>query len=78
MTKGADFITLGAGNAGGLINYVTKRARKDQVGRGEFKLNMGNHTQYGFGADYTSAMDDEQSACYRAVQAMGLVIVIGI
>lgn len=29
VTKGADSITFGAGNAGGLINYVTKRAHKD-------------------------------------------------
>lgn len=71
VTKGADSITFGAGNAGGLINYVTKRAHKDQVGKGELKLNMGNHTQYGFAADYTGAINAEQSARYRVVASYG-------
>lgn len=71
VTKGADAITFGAGNAGGLINYVTKRADRAQVGKGEFKLNMGDHTQYGFAADYTGAMNVAQSARYRVVASYG-------
>lgn len=78
VTKGADSLTFGAGNAGGLVNYITKRASKEKVGTGEFKLNMGNHTQYGFAADYTGAMNSDQSARYRLSPAMGLVMEIGI
>lgn len=53
ITKGADAMTFGAANSGGLINYVTKRPHKDQIGKGEFTLNAGNHHQYGVGVDYT-------------------------
>ena len=69
ITKGADSMTFGAGKAGGLINYVSKRAHKDQVGKGEFKLNMGSHTQYGFGADYTIGVNSDDSARLRMVAA---------
>ncbi|WP_373777665.1 TonB-dependent siderophore receptor [Glaesserella sp.] len=71
VTKGADSMTFGAAQSGGLINYVTKRAYKDLVGKGEFKINMGNKTQYGFAADYTGALNADQSARYRMVASYG-------
>lgn len=71
ITKGADAMTFGAAQSGGLINYVSKRPHKDQVGKGEFKLNVGNNTQYGFAADYTGAVNADQSVRYRVVTAYG-------
>lgn len=71
VTKGADAMTFGAAQAGGLVNYVTKRASKDQVGKGEFRLNMGNKTQYGFGADYTTGVNSDDSARLRTVLSYG-------
>lgn len=67
VTKGADSMTFGAAQSGGLINYVTKRAHKENVGQGLFKVNMGNKTQYGIGVDYTGAMNQDQSLRYRTV-----------
>ncbi|WP_044470941.1 TonB-dependent siderophore receptor [Mannheimia massilioguelmaensis] len=67
VTKGADAMTFGAAQSGGLVNYVTKRAHKDQIGHGEFKTTFGNHNQYGFAADYTGAMTNDESIRYRVV-----------
>lgn len=69
ITKGADAMTFGAAQSGGLVNYVSKRPHKEKVGQGEFKLNIGNNTQYGFGADYTGAFAD--NARYRVVTSYG-------
>ncbi|MGX2949812.1 TonB-dependent siderophore receptor [Ursidibacter sp. B-7004-1] len=69
ITKGADAMTFGAAQSGGLINYVSKRPHKDQVGQGEFKVNMGNKTQYGFGADYTGSLTSDNNLRYRIVTA---------
>lgn len=69
ITKGADAMTFGAAQAGGLINYVSKRPHKEQVGKGEFKLNIGNNTQYGFAADYTGSF--AENARYRFVASYG-------
>lgn len=69
VTKGADAMTFGAAQSGGLVNYVSKRPHKEQVGQGEFKLNMGNNTQYGFAADYTGAF--AENARYRFVTSYG-------
>lgn len=71
ITKGADAMTFGAAQSGGLINYVSKRPHKDQVGKGEYKLNVGNNTQYGFAADYTGAVNADQNVRYRVVTAYG-------
>lgn len=71
VTKGADAMTFGAAQSGGLINYVSKRPHKEQVGKGEFKLNMGNNTQYGFAADYTGAANADESVRYRVVTSYG-------
>lgn len=69
VTKGADAITFGAANSGGLINYVSKRAHKDQIGKGEFKVTMGSGNQYGFGADYTGAFGSNENLRYRMVSS---------
>lgn len=71
VTKGADAMTFGAAQSGGLLNYVTKRPHKEQVGKGEFKLNMGNNTQYGFAADYTGMINSNESLRYRLVSSYG-------
>lgn len=71
ITKGADAMTFGAAQSGGLINYVSKRPHKDQIGKGEFKLNIGNNTQYGFAADYTGAMNNAETLRYRLVTSYG-------
>lgn len=69
ITKGADAITFGAAQSGGLINYVSKRPHKEQVGQGELKLNIGNNAQRGVGADYTGQFAD--NARYRLVGYYG-------
>lgn len=70
VTKGADSMTFGAAQSGGLINYVTKRAHRDQIGKGEFKTNFGTNSLYGFGADYTGKMTDDESVRYRIVASL--------
>ncbi|EQA02609.1 tonB-dependent Receptor Plug domain protein [Glaesserella parasuis MN-H] len=70
VTKGADSMTFGAAQSGGLINYVTKRAHRDQTGKGEFKTNFGTNSLYGFGADYTGKMTDDESVRYRIVASL--------
>ncbi|OOF69567.1 TonB-dependent siderophore receptor [Rodentibacter caecimuris] len=67
ITKGADAMTFGAAQAGGLINYVSKRPHKEQIGKGEFSVNMGNKSQYGVAADYTGSMNRDDSLRYRVV-----------
>lgn len=69
ITKGADAMTFGAAQSGGLLNYVSKRPHKEQVGQGEFKLNIGNNAQYGFGADYTGEF--AENVRYRFVTSYG-------
>ncbi|QBQ63486.1 TonB-dependent siderophore receptor [Actinobacillus indolicus] len=71
ITKGADAMTFGAAQSGGLINYVSKRPHKDQIGKGEFKINVGNNAQYGFAADYTGAMNTAETLRYRLVTSYG-------
>lgn len=67
VTKGADSLTYGASNAGGLVNYVSKRPHKNQVGKGEITAHAGNRSQYGIGADYTGAFNAGQTLRYRVV-----------
>ncbi|AHG74891.1 CirA protein [Mannheimia varigena USDA-ARS-USMARC-1296] len=67
VTKGADSMTFGAANGGGLINYVTKRAHREKIGQGEFKTTFGSHNQYGFAADYTGKILNDESLRYRVV-----------
>lgn len=67
VTKGADALTYGAANAGGLINYVSKRAHRNQVGHGEIAAHFGTNNQRGIGIDYTGAFDPEQNVRYRLV-----------
>ena len=67
VTKGSDALTYGAANAGGLINYVSKRPHKEQVGKGEVEAHVGNKAQRGIAADYTGALNADQSLRYRLV-----------
>ena len=67
VTKGSDALTYGAANAGGLINYVSKRPHKEQVGQGLVEAHVGNKAQRGIAADYTGALNADQSLRYRLV-----------
>ena len=67
VTKGSDALTYGAANAGGLINYVSKRPHKEQVGQGVVEAHVGNKAQRGIAADYTGALNADQSLRYRLV-----------
>lgn len=67
ITKGADSMTFGAANGGGLINYVSKRAHREKIGQGELKTTFGSHNQYGFAADYTGKILNDESLRYRLV-----------
>ena len=67
VTKGSDALTYGAANAGGLINYVSKRPHKEQVGQGVAEAHVGNKGQRGIAADYTGALNADQSLRYRLV-----------
>ncbi|MCQ9327455.1 TonB-dependent siderophore receptor [Neisseria dentiae] len=67
ITKGADSITYGAANAGGLVNYISKRPHKNQVGKGVVEAHVGNNNQRGIAADYTGALNADQSLRYRLV-----------
>ncbi len=67
ITKGADALTFGTSQAGGLINYISKRPHKALVGHGEVKLHAGNRSQYGLAADYTGAFNADHSLRYRLV-----------
>lgn len=67
VTKGADSITYGAANAGGLINYISKRPHKNQVGNGVVEAHIGNNNQRGIAADYTGSLNADQSLRYRLV-----------
>lgn len=70
ITKGTDAMTFGAAESGGLINYITKRAHKEQVGKGEIRAHIGNAKQLGLGVDYTGALNADQSLRYRVVGSM--------
>ncbi|ULJ60939.1 TonB-dependent siderophore receptor [Wielerella bovis] len=65
VTKGADSITFGAANSGGLINYISKRANRNQVGKGEVRLSGGNKGHYGLAGDYTGSLNADNSLRYR-------------
>ena len=67
VTKGSDALTYGAANAGGLINYVSKRPHKEQVDQGIAEAHVGNKGQRGIAADYTGALNADQSLRYRLV-----------
>lgn len=69
VVKGADSMTFGAAQAGGLINYISKRPHKDQVGKGEIVTHLGNKNQRGVGVDYTGSLNADNSLRYRLVGA---------
>ncbi len=67
VTKGSDSLAYGAANPGGLINYISKRPHKAQVGKGTVEAHHGNKGQRGIAADYTGALNADQSLRYRLV-----------
>lgn len=67
ITKGADALAFGGSNAGGLINYVSKRPHQEQVGKGEIKTEFGNRNTHSLGVDYTGAFNADNTARYRIV-----------
>lgn len=67
VTKGADALTFGAAQAGGLINFISKRAHSNQVGQGEVKIHAGNRKQVGVAGDYTGSLNADDSLRYRVV-----------
>ncbi|MGR3808412.1 TonB-dependent siderophore receptor [Pasteurella testudinis] len=69
IIKGSDSMAFGASNAGGLINYISKRPNKDKVGKGEVSTHFGNKNQRGVGADYTGSLNHDDSLRYRLVGA---------
>ncbi|MGR6981283.1 TonB-dependent siderophore receptor [Testudinibacter sp. P27/CKL/0425] len=69
VVKGSDSMAFGASNAGGLINYITKRPNKDAIGRGEISTHFGNKNQRGISADYTGSLNADDSVRYRLVGA---------
>ncbi|XXQ68647.1 TonB-dependent siderophore receptor [Neisseriaceae bacterium B1] len=67
ITKGADPMTFGSANEGGLINYISKHAHKDKVGKGEVAAHIGNKDQRGIAADYTGGLKADNTLRYRIV-----------
>ncbi|TNG94770.1 TonB-dependent siderophore receptor [Pasteurellaceae bacterium USgator11] len=67
VIKGSDSMAFGASNAGGLINYITKRPNKENIGKGEITTHFGNKNQRGIGADYTGSLNSDDSLRYRLV-----------
>lgn len=67
ITKGADALTYGASNAGGLINFISKRPHADQTGKGEVQAHIGTRGQRGIAADYTGKITADNSLRYRLV-----------
>lgn len=67
IIKGADSMTYGAAQAGGLINYISKRPQESAVGKGEFTTFAGNKNQRGIAGDYTGSLNADNSVRYRVV-----------
>ncbi|MCW9732222.1 TonB-dependent siderophore receptor [Avibacterium sp. 20-15] len=65
IVKGADSLTYGSANAGGLINLISKRPNKEKVGQGEVKLTLGNRHERGIATDYTGTISE--TVHYRIV-----------
>lgn len=56
VVKGADSLTYGSAQSGGLINLVSKRPTKEP--KGELKFTLGNRNERGFSTDYSSAISE--------------------
>ncbi|AFU20364.1 TonB-dependent siderophore receptor [Actinobacillus suis] len=56
VVKGADSLTYGSAQSGGLINLVSKRPTKEP--KGELKFTLGNRNERGFSADYSNAISE--------------------
>ena len=56
VVKGADSLTYGSAQSGGLINLVSKRPTKEP--KGELKFTLGNRNERGFSTDYSNAISE--------------------
>lgn len=56
VVKGADSLTYGSAQSGGLINLVSKRPTKEP--KGELKFTLGNRNERGFSADYSNVISE--------------------
>ena len=67
IEKGANAMAFGAANAGGLINYVSKRPDRSKVNHGEVVAQVGNNGQYGLAGDFTGTLAANDDVRYRLV-----------
>ncbi|WP_150538684.1 TonB-dependent siderophore receptor [Actinobacillus vicugnae] len=65
IVKGADSITYGAAQTGGLVNIVTKRPT--QEAQGEIGVNYGTQGYRGVFGDYSGALTSDNRIRYRLV-----------
>lgn len=56
IVKGADSLTYGTANTGGLINLISKRPMAEQ--KGEIKVTLGNRNERGISGDYNHMIDE--------------------
>ncbi|AHG74081.1 hypothetical protein X781_19360 [Mannheimia sp. USDA-ARS-USMARC-1261] len=63
IVKGADSLTYGSSQTGGIVNLISKRPSKEA--KGEVQFTLGNRSERGVGADYSGVVSD--SIRYRVV-----------
>lgn len=56
IVKGADSLTYGSSQTGGIVNLISKRPSKEA--KGEVKFTFGNRAERGIGADYSGIASD--------------------
>lgn len=56
IVKGADSLTYGSANTGGLINLISKRPTAEP--KGEIKFTLGNRNERGIAGDYSNAISE--------------------
>lgn len=57
IVKGADSLTYGNAQTGGLVNIISKRPKDEQGG--EIKLTAGNNAERGIAGDYNGVINDD-------------------
>lgn len=65
LIKGADSLTYGSSETGGLVNMVTKRPARER--QGEIGVNVGTQGQRGIFADYSAPVPAANNVYYRIV-----------
>lgn len=63
VLKGPSGMLYGSGQPGGLLNYVTKKAKFES--NREVALFLGNFDTYGISADLTGTIDEDSKLAYR-------------